>query len=127
MGNKLRLMVIDDEPIVGKRLKRLFEKDGYDVEAFTHGSSAIMAMDNKPFDIIITDIKMENIDGLKILRTAKNKNPKTKVIIITGFGRKVTAREAVDMGAFDFIAKPFKVNALKQAVRRAQEELKNGS
>lgn len=125
MSDKTRLMVIDDEPIVGKRLKQLFERAGYDVESFTEGSTAIKEMEKNRFDIIITDLKMEGIDGLKILETAKQVNPDIKVIIITGFARRATAKEILDRGAFEFITKPFKIDELKQVVRKAEMELKN--
>ncbi|GBE06596.1 MAG TPA: response regulator [Nitrospirae bacterium] len=118
-------MVVDDEPIVGKRLKRLFKKEGYEVEAFTRSASAIMELDKKTFDIIITDLKMEGVDGLKLLKIARGKNPSVKVIIITGYGRKSIAKEAINKGAFDFITKPFKVNDLKQSVRKAERELRH--
>ncbi len=123
MTNKLRLMVIDDEPIVGKGLKRLLEKEGYDVKTFTEGSTAIEELEKKPFDIIITDLKMEGIDGMKILEIVREKNPDTKVIIITGFGKMETAAKAFKKGAFDFITKPFKINTLRQVIQKAEMEL----
>ncbi|MBI5409071.1 MAG: response regulator [Nitrospirae bacterium] len=124
MPDKLRLMIIDDEPIVGKRLKRLLEKDGYNVEAFTGGTPALEALEKQHFDIIITDLMMGRIDGMKVLETAKNKNPDIKVIIITGFGKKETADEALNKGAFDFIIKPFKFEELHKVVKKAETELK---
>ena len=122
--DKLRIMVIDDEPIVGKRLKRLLEKEGYDIKVFTEGATAIEELEKRHFDIIITDLKMENTDGMKILRIAKMLNPYTKVIIITGFAQTETAKEALDKGAFDFIIKPFKIEDLKNVVKRAGQKQK---
>jgi DNA-binding NtrC family response regulator len=116
-------MIVDDEPIVGKRLKRLLEKEGYDVEIFTEGEIAIRELEKKNFEIIITDLKMEKIDGIKLLEAAKEKNPDTKVIIITGYGKMETATEAFNKGAFDFIIKPFKVAELKQVIEKAEKEL----
>jgi len=115
-------MIIDDEPIVGKRLQRLLEKEGYYIKTFTEGTAAIEELEKRPFDIIITDLKMENIDGMKILNIAKRINSDTKVIIITGFAQTETADEALDKGAFDFIIKPFKIEDLKDVVRRACSE-----
>lgn len=123
MSDKPRIMVIDDEPIVGKRLKRLFEKEGYDVETFTESSIAAEAIVNKTFDIIITDLKMEGFDGIDILEAAKKKNRDTQVIIITGYSTRYTAVDAIHKGALDFITKPFKIDDLKQAVRKAEMEL----
>ena len=124
MSNKLRLMVIDDEPIVGKRLKRLLEKDGYEVETFIRGSIAAEALMQKHFDIVITDLKMGRVDGIKILEIARKKNPDTKVIIITGFSKMETATEAFNKGAFDFIVKPFKIEELKQVIQKAENDIK---
>ncbi len=123
MDAKIRLMVIDDEPIVGKRLKLLLEKAGYDVKTFTDGADAIEELVNNRFDIIITDLKMKNIDGMDILETALKSNHNSKVIIITGFSKKETAAEAFNKGAFEFILKPFKIDKLKQVIRRAEDEL----
>lgn len=124
MTSKLRLMIVDDEPIVGKRLKRLLEKDGYEVETFIRGSIAAEALMQKHFDIVITDLKMGRVDGIKILEIARKKNPDTKVIIITGFSKMETATEAFNKGAFDFIVKPFKIEELKQVIQKAENDIK---
>jgi len=121
------MMIIDDEPIVGKRLSRMFERDGYEVETFIDSEAASMELENKTYEIIITDLKMQNVDGIRILETAVKKNPDTKVIIITGFGRKETAKEAFRKGAFAFIIKPFKLEELRQVIRRAENEIRNFS
>ncbi len=121
--DRCRLMVIDDEPIVGKRLKQIFEKAGYKVEVFTNGLPALQELEKQAYDIIVTDLKMEGIDGMKILETAREKNREMKVIIITGFAMMETATEAFKKGVFDFIAKPFKVDELKQVILRAEKEL----
>ena len=120
MNKNIRIMVVDDEPIVGKRLKQLLGKEGYSVESFTEGSTALNELEQQSYDIIVTDIKMEGIDGMKILEIAKMRHPDTKVIIITGFGKKKTACEALSKGAFDFILKPFKIQELKQIIKKAE-------
>jgi DNA-binding NtrC family response regulator len=116
-------MVVDDEPIVGKRLKRLLEKDGYDVEVFTRGSIAVKELEKKPFDIIITDLKMGRVDGIGIMEAARQRNPDTKVIIITGLSKAEIANEAVKKGAFGFIMKPFRIEDVRQIVKNAETEL----
>jgi DNA-binding NtrC family response regulator len=124
MNRKIRIMVIDDEPIVGKRIKRLLEKEGYEVAAFTEGETALIELSRGHFDIVVTDLKMEGIDGLNILKIVKGKYHDTRVIIITGVGQWLTATEAFDKGAFDFIIKPFKIDELKNAIQRAEKEIK---
>lgn len=119
MKNNICIMVIDDEPIVGKRLKTVLEKAGYSVDTFTEGSSALRELEKKQFHIIITDLKMEGIDGMQVLEKIRNTNPEIKVIIITGYGKKATAQEALNMGAFAFLTKPFRIEELKQLIRKA--------
>ncbi len=125
MTGNLRIMIIDDEPIVGKRLKRLLEKDGYEVETFIESQTAVERLCNKLFDVIITDLKMKGSDGIKILEIAREKNPDTKVVIITGFRKMESANEAFDKGAFDYLVKPFKIEDLKRIIKKAEFELTN--
>ena len=117
-----RLMIIDDEPIVGKRLRMVFEKLGYEVEVFTSGREALKRLEAEPFDIVVTDLKMD-IDGLEVFEKAKNLNPRAKVIVITGYADADSARKAFQEGVFDFIPKPFRLDDLKKAVFRALAEL----
>jgi len=123
--NNVSIMIVDDEPIVGKRLKRLFEKDGYNVEIFSRGSMALKELENKKFDIIITDLKMGKVDGMQILETAREKYPDTKIIIISGLSKNELVIDALKKGAYSFIVKPFKFNELKEVVYRAHRELHN--
>jgi len=118
-----RLLVVDDEPIVGKRLQQVFGKMGLTVETFTNPLPAVAAMEKTPFDIVVTDLKMEGLDGIEVLNRAKALNPEARVIIITGYAQPETADEAYDKGVFDFIAKPFRLDELKQVITRAMAEL----
>ena len=121
----LRIMVIDDENIVGKRLKPALEKTGDIVETFEEGEKALARFDEEPFDIVVTDIRMEKIDGLEILQHILAKAPRTKVIMITGYATVEIAREALVKGAFEFIAKPFKPADLRTVIERAAKELRS--
>ncbi len=116
-----RLLVVDDEPIVGKRLKQVFDKIGFAIEIYTDSAAALAAMAKKPFDIVVTDLKMEGIDGIEVLKRAKAMNPKTRVIIITGYASPDTAELAEQEGVFAFLAKPFRLDELKQVIYRAIE------
>lgn len=120
---KCHLMVIDDEPIVCKRLKQILEKCGYEVDAFNDGSHAIGALAEKPYDIIVTDLKMEGIDGMSILESVKRSSPATKVIMITGFAEMETAKEAFRKGVFDFISKPVEIDVIKDVISKARDEI----
>jgi len=116
------ILVLDDEPIVCKRLKPFFQKAGYEVEAFNKPSEALARVGERRFDVVITDLKMEGLDGLAFLGRVKTLHPDTDVIVITGFATMETARESFRKGVFDFIAKPFKLAEILDGVRRIEKE-----
>ncbi|MDR3605126.1 MAG: response regulator [Desulfomonilaceae bacterium] len=122
--NKLKIMVLDDEPIVCKRLKPALEKQGYEVDTFTQSSDAMEQIKNVNYDIIITDLKMKGVDGMQLLTEAKQLSPKTEVIVITGFATMETAKESFHKGVFDFIAKPFKLSEIQEVVSRAEAKIR---
>jgi DNA-binding NtrC family response regulator len=125
MENKiLRIMVIDDENIVGKRLKPALEKSGDIVETFEDAKKALERFNEQAFDIVVTDIRMDEIDGIEVLEHVLAHSDKTKVIIITGYATVEVAREALAKGAFDFIAKPFKPNDLRVVIEKAAKQLR---
>jgi DNA-binding NtrC family response regulator len=119
----LKVLILDDEPIVGRRLKPALSKYGLDVEVFEDPNLAVARINETEFDIIVTDVRMEAMDGLKVLETVMAKSTKTKVIIITGYATVELAREALVKGAFDFIAKPFKPNDLRAVINKAAKAL----
>jgi len=118
MARQLEILVLDDEPIVCARLKPSLEKEGYIVETFTESMSARKRIDEKSFDIVVTDLKMADFDGIELLKHVKEKSPETKVIIISGFATVAVTREAFQAGASDVIAKPFKIAQLKELIKR---------
>lgn len=117
------ILVLDDEEIVGKRLKTALEKSGYEVEVFQNSREAVARITEKDFDIVVTDIRMEEIDGMEVLEHVLAQSERTKVIIITGYATVEVAREALTRGAFDFIAKPFKPDDLREVISRAIAEI----
>jgi DNA-binding NtrC family response regulator len=123
MSHALEILLLDDEPIVGKRLKPALSKIGCQVEVFEDPLLAVARLDEKNFDIVVTDIRMDEMDGMQILEHVLAKSPKTKVIMITGYAMIALAREAMEKGAFDFIAKPFKPDDLRIVIAKAAEAL----
>jgi len=119
----LDICIIDDEVVVCKRLQQYFTKAKHSVETFVDSRSAIKRLDEKEFDIVVTDIRMDNIDGMDVLNHVMNKGGNTKVIMITGYATIEIAREAQAKGAFDFISKPFKPQDLQEVVDRAAKEI----
>ena len=119
MSERLQVLVLDDEPIVGKRLQPALAKVGCDVEVFEAPAEALKRIAEKDFHIVVTDIRMEDIDGIEVLERVLGKRPETKVIMITGYATVEVAREALAKGAFDFIAKPFKPQELRDVIAKA--------
>jgi len=123
-NNQTSILILDDEPIVSKRLRPSLEKKGYKVEAFTTSKEALERIEEHEFDIVVTDLKMEGVDGMQFLTLVKEKYPDTEVIIITGFATMATAKESFTKGVFDFLAKPFKLGEIAEVIARAEAKRK---
>jgi DNA-binding NtrC family response regulator len=121
VDNHCDILIVDDEPIVGERLKALLEKEGHRVETFVDSAVALERLDTKNFDIVISDIRMGEIDGIQLLDRITKKSRHIKVILITGYATLEIARESLAKGAFDFIAKPFKLNEIRATIKRAMD------
>ena len=123
MNERLEVLLVDDERIVGNRLKPALTKVGCDVEVFEDPKLALGRIDEKEFDVIVSDIMMEAVNGIQILEAAKKKSERTKVIIITGYANVALAREAMEKGAFDMIEKPFRPSDLRTVIASAAKAL----
>src|SRR4030042_941354 len=117
-----RLLVVDDDPVTLTLLNEVLSKEGYEVQTALGGEEAIAKGIDHLFDIVITDVKMGDKDGMEVLRSFKKNAPDTTVIMITAFGSIETAIEAIREGAYDYISKPFKLDEIKFTVRRALEQ-----
>ena len=124
MQDNLKVMLVDDEEIVCKRLKTALEKYGYSVDVFQSGAQAVERLEENRYDIVVTDIRMEEVDGLDVLKAVRASSPKTKIIMITGYATAEVAREAQAKGAFAVIAKPFRPKDLRSLLEKAARELK---
>jgi len=116
------LLVVDDDPVTVDLLREVLGKEGYDVATALSGEEAIARGMDTLFDIVITDVRMGDKDGMEVLRSFKKGAPETTVIMITAFGSIETAIEAIRQGAFDYISKPFKLDEIKFTIRRALEQ-----
>ncbi len=113
------ILVVDDELSMREFLEILLAKEGYTVRCASNGEEACSILGRETFDLIITDIRMDVVDGLGVLRKAKEVNSETPVIIISAFATAETAVEAMKDGAYDYIPKPFEVGEFKKIVRDA--------
>ncbi len=123
MKDTLKILLIDDEKMVGDRLKPALVKVGYSVETLMDSRKALQRIDENEFDVIVTDIMMEEVDGIQILEAAMKKSHRTRVIVITGYANVNLAREAMDKGAFDIIEKPFRPGDLRNVITNAAKAL----
>ncbi len=114
-----KIMIIDDEKIVGDMARISLEEDGYEVETFLTAAPALERLKEAPFDVVVTDLKMKGIDGLEVLRAVREMSPKTKVIMITAFANLDVAIEAIKGDVFDFFPKPVRIKELKESIRKA--------
>ena len=121
MSQRCEILIVDDEPIVGERLKPFIEKDGHAVETFIDPVQAMQRLKAKDFDIVISDIRMREMDGIAVMEKVFQKSRRIKVIMITGYATMELARESLTKGAFDFIAKPFKMKEIRRTIRKAVE------
>src|SRR5574341_2696928 len=113
------ILVIDDDPSLRRVLEYNLDEEGYDVYTSGSGEEGLrVAKEQKP-DVVITDMKMPGIDGLEVLKTVKENAPDTLVIIITAFGEIDAAVQAMKLGAYDYITKPFNRDDLKLTVKKA--------
>ena len=119
MDRRCEILIVDDEPIVGERLKAALVKDGHVVETFVDPAEALARLSETSFDIVVCDIRMGEIDGIEVMTRVLRDAPKTKVIMITGYATLELARESLARGAFDFIAKPFKLGEIRKTIAKA--------
>jgi DNA-binding NtrC family response regulator len=117
-----RILVVDDEMIVCESCKRILEEEGYEAETALSGKEAFEKMKEDPFDVVITDLKMPGIDGMEVLRTFRKDYPDSIIVMITGFSTVETAVEAMKLGAFDYIPKPFTPDEVAIVVKKAIEK-----
>jgi DNA-binding NtrC family response regulator len=122
----ITVLVLDDEEVVCARLKPALEKAGYAVDTFTDSRLAKASLEARRYDIVVTDLKMANIDGLELSRFAREKWPEVKVIIISGFATVDVTRTALQSGVHDVIAKPFRIAQLKELIDGIAREI-NGA
>ena len=118
-----RVLVVDDEQSLRQLFKMLLEKEGYAVDVSGSLEDARLAITYNLYDLVLTDLKMAaDDDGLKVLRAAVQKDPATQVVVLTAYGTIESAKEAMRLGAYDYIQKPFNNNDLRALVRRAIEK-----
>jgi len=120
-GPKRRILVVDDEQSLRDLLVIMLRKEGYDVVTAGDRASAARVLSREPVELVITDVKLPDGDGIEILRHVKAASPETAVIVMTAYGSTETAVAALKLGAHDYVVKPFDVEELKIVIRNALE------
>ena len=115
------ILVVDDEPSMRTTLSILLKREGYQVSQAGDGTEALKMLERGRYDMVLTDLKMEGVDGMELLRQVKSADPQAEVLIFTAYGTVTSAVEAMKLGAYDYIGKPFDEEELLLKVSRALE------
>lgn len=120
--SKAKILIVDDEHNIREVLSIFLKDEGYTVSVAGDGKSALDNIKNDIFNLVITDLKMPKVSGFDLLKSIKETSPETVVVIITAYGTTESAVEAMKLGAFDYIQKPFKINDIRLIVKNALEK-----
>jgi DNA-binding NtrC family response regulator len=117
-----RILVADDEPKLGTLIGEMLERDGHAVVRAAGGRQALVELASRDFDLVLTDLRMPEVDGFTVLREARARAPSPEVVVMTAFGTAENAVEAMKAGAADYLVKPFAMDELRLRVRRLSEK-----
>jgi DNA-binding NtrC family response regulator len=123
MENNVKILIVDDERVALKNLEHVMKKEGYDVTATESGQNALRLLEDQRFDVVLTDLRMEKVDGMQILKKSQDLYPDAEIIMITGYATLESAVEAMKKGAFHYVAKPFKLDVVRGVVKEAVEKV----
>lgn len=117
-----KILVVDDEQGLRDVLSIMLKRTGYAVTSVADGEEAVELLNKEIFDLVITDLRMPNVDGMEVLKVAKSASPETVVLVITAFASADSAVEAMKQGAYDYLTKPFQVDEVQLIIRNALEK-----
>jgi DNA-binding NtrC family response regulator len=121
----IRIIVVDDDDIFLSLVQDTLEDSGYEIVLSGNCDQALKSIEEKPFDLMITDIRMPGLDGVELAQRARISNPAISVIFMTGYTNLSTAQDAVKEGACDYIMKPFELSEFRQAIIKAISKKSN--
>ena len=122
MSDKLTVLVADDSPTVNRLISYMLEKEGYRVISVSDGKTALDKALNEPLDAVLLDIMMPRLDGMQVLKKIKDEKPRLPVIILTAENKDKDIKNALDLGANDYITKPFETAAVAEKLKQVLEE-----
>lgn len=118
----MRLLVVDDDPVFREELTELLASDGHSVRSAPSVAGAVTALESEEVDVVFTDLKMPRHGGLELLAEVRRRWPQTVTVMVTGFATVETAVEAMKLGAFDYVRKPFRIEQVQRILELAREE-----
>lgn len=124
MGDDLKVLVVDDEPVVRRSAERVLVAEGYIVDSVHNGAEAMVRTEQNHYDLLLTDLRMPEMDGISLIRLMRRTQPSTGIVVITGYPSQETIEEALDLGIIDYLPKPFTPETLKGVTHRAVEWLR---
>jgi NADH-quinone oxidoreductase subunit E/NADP-reducing hydrogenase subunit HndA len=124
MADSGNILVVDDEPIVIKSCKKILKSEGYNVSTATNGQDAINILQDKDYDLVITDLKMPEVDGIDLIKWLRSTKPQTGIIVITGYPSQETIKDALNLGIIDYLPKPFTPPILTDVTSKAMTWIK---
>lgn len=113
------ILVVDDEAVVNESCRRILGREGYAVSTTQSGREGLDRASRQRFDLVVTDLKMPDLDGMELVRTLRDKRPEVAIVVITGYGSVASAVEAIRLGVSDYLEKPFTPSELSAAVSHA--------
>lgn len=116
-----KILIVDDELVVIKSAERVLRAEGYSIEGALGGREAILKMGQNNYDLVFTDLKMPEVDGITLIRWIKKTRPSIGIVIITGYPSQDTMKEALELGIIDYVPKPFTPSVLLDVTARAVE------
>ena len=124
MSDKASILVVDDERIAARNLEHLLKKEGYELCTAQSGAAALALLEQRPFDVVLTDLRMEKVDGMQVLARCRTLHPDAEVILVTGYATTESAVQAMKDGAFYYIAKPFRLDEVRKVVAEAVAKIR---
>jgi DNA-binding NtrC family response regulator len=118
------ILIVDDEEVALRNLQHVMSKEGYEVTATRSGAKALTLLGQQRFDVVLTDLRMEKVDGMDVLRRCRAADPASEVILITGYVSAESAVAAMKQGAFYYLAKPFRLDEVRKVVAEAMEKVR---
>ncbi len=114
-----RVLLVDDEVVFTTNMSKILSRRGFEVRAVNDGESAIEAIEDEEYDVVVLDLRMPGMDGIAALKVMKRKRPLLEVIILTGHGSVESGIQGMNLGAFDYAMKPIQINELQEKIEEA--------